>query len=211
MQTTPQTPVPSSLRALQKSFLSILGLSVLVGVIAYGAARNIPGTYEVHLSYMIGMDQKDTTSGFRYDGYYALSAADLFSTTLARIADSPETVVAAYEQANIPLPTQDAIRLVRSIESEKAAPQLVRLTVRDASQKNAERIADGLIVVMNKAIDEYNTKGLSSTVFHGVPTEPWTSQNSTLPLPIAASFFMVTFIAGIMWVLFREAMYRGAS
>lgn len=165
----------------------------------------------MYFSYMISMDQKDVTPGFRYDGYYALSAADLFSTTLASIASSPETIVAAYQKANMKLPTEDGIRLVRIVRAEKAAPQLVRIIVRDASKQNAEQLTLALREVISAAIDEYNAKGLSSIVFHGVPTEPWTSRNLVDPLPVAASFFMLIFLGGNMIVLFQEAIRRGES
>ncbi len=211
MQNDPHDTIIGSLNALRRSFFLVVGLSVLVGVVAYGVTKNIPGTYEAHFSYMISMDQKDAVPGFRYDGYYALSAADLFSATLARIADSPETIVAAYAKANIPLPTQDAVRLVRAVRSEKTAPQLVRIVVRDASKEHAERITSGLVFVMNNAIDEYNAKGLSSIVFHGVPTAPWTSMNQAAPIPVAASLFMLVFLGGNLVVLLREALKRGAS
>jgi capsular polysaccharide biosynthesis protein len=211
MQKDPHDTIQGSLNALWQSFFFILGASIIIGILAYGITKNIPGAYEVHFSYMVSLDQKDTTPGFRYDGFYAISAVDLFSSTLASIADSPETVVAAYKKANMALPTQDAIRLVRTVRSEKSAPQLVRITVKDASKKNAEQLASALMFVVNSAIDEYNTKGLSSITFHGVSTEPWTSMNEVAPLPVAATFFMVMFLGGNMLVLFREALRRGAS
>lgn len=211
MQNDPQDSIFASLAALRKSFFLLLGASVLVAILAYGVTKNIPGTYEVYFSYMISMDQKDAASGFRYDGYYALSAADLFSTTLARIIDSPETIVAAYKEANVPLPAQDAIRLVRAIRSEKVAPQLVRVVVKDASLEQAEQLASGIVSVTNAAINDYNAKGLSSIAFQGVPTPSWTSLNTPAPFPVALSFFMVMFFGSNLIVLFREAFKRGAS
>lgn len=211
MHEDPIRNIEDSLTALRKGFFLILGISIIAAIVSYGIAKNIPGTYEVHYSYMISMDQKDVAPGFRYDGYYALSAADLFSATLASMVSSPETIIAAYAAAGIQPPTQDAIRLVRIVRSEKAAPQMVRITVTDASKKNAEDLTAGLISVLGNQIETYNAKGLSSIVFHAIPTEPWTGQSKVAPIPIAVSVFTLFFLLGNMVVLFREALKRGAS
>lgn len=210
MQEDPKDAILSSLRALSHSFFPILGISMVIAFVSYGVAKKIPGTYEVHFSYMVSMEQQAVPSGFQYDGFYALSSIDLFSATLASVASSPEIVFAAYREARLNLPTQDAIRLTRAITSEKAAPQLVRITVTDASKKNAEQLTQGLMTVLQKTIREYNAKSGSSLDFQGVSTEPWTSYSVALPLPIGTSLFMLAFLGGNMFVLVREALRRGS-
>ncbi|HLC48811.1 MAG TPA: hypothetical protein VJI96_00295 [Candidatus Andersenbacteria bacterium] len=209
MQEDPRDAILSSLSALSRAFFLILSLSLIVAFIAYGVVKKIPGTYEVHFSYMVSIEQHDVALGFRYDGYYALSSTDLFSATLASIASAPETIIAAYIASGIQPPTQDAIRLVRVVTAKKTAPALVQITVTDASQKNAEQLTSGLMTVLAKTIDEYNTKGPASLIFHGVSTTPWTSVHAPLPLPIAASMFMLVFLGGNMIVLVRQALKRG--
>ncbi|MEK7500153.1 MAG: hypothetical protein AAB649_06120 [Patescibacteria group bacterium] len=198
--------VVSAVDALRRNFFLVLGISIIVFIISFGIAKKIPGTYESHFSYMISLEQKDAPSAFRYDGYYALSAADLFSATVASIATSPETIVAMFAEAHIALPTQDAIDLSRLVTSKKEAPQLVRLSVQSASKSNAEKLSASLILVMNKRIAEYNEKGLSSVAFRAVPTQVWVSYNAIKPLPVAASLFMLVFVGGNIAVLFRESV-----
>lgn len=210
MHTDPTDALRDSLSALRHNFFLVLGISVVVSILVYGIVNRIPGAYEVHVSSIISMEGNEVTPGFRYDGYYELSAIDLFSTTLARIADSPETIVAAYTRANIELPTQDAFQLVRTIVSEKAAPQLVRFTIRNASKDHAEQLSAALMLVLDDVIDEYNRAGRSSVVFHTVSTQPFTSYSVVDSIPVAASFFMLVFLGGNMYVLFREALRRGS-
>ncbi len=115
MQEDPTLFIRASFRVLARNFYKLLGISILVAILGYGIAKQFPATYEVNFSYMVSMEQRDESSNFRYDGYYALSATDLFSATLAGVIVSPETIVAAYGGANIPLPTEDTIDLVKSI------------------------------------------------------------------------------------------------
>lgn len=209
MREDSKNDIASSIDALRRNFFLILGISIVVFVFSFGVAKKIPGTYESHFSYMISIEQKDTTPAFRYDGYYALSAADLFSATIASIATSPEIIVAMFTEADIALPTQDAIDLGRFVTSNKEASQLVRLSVRSSSKSNAEQLASALISVMNNRIQEYNAKGLSSVAFRAVPTQVWVSYNAIKPLPVAASLFMLVFVGGNMAVLFRQSILRG--
>ncbi|MDA1169206.1 MAG: hypothetical protein O3A36_02630 [bacterium] len=206
MHKDPKNDVASSIDALRHNFFLILGISIIVFVFSFGISKKIPGTYESHFSYMISLEQKDATTAFRYDGFYGLSAADLFSATIASIATSPETIVAMFTDADIALPTQDAIDLGRLVTSNKEAPQLVRLSVRSASKSKVEKLTNSLISVMNKSIDEYNTKGLSSVAFRAVPTQVWVSYNAIKPLPVASSLFMLVFVGGNIAVLFRESL-----
>ncbi len=203
--------IHGSIEALFRFFFLIFAVSTVSAIFAYGVAKNIRGSYEVHFSYMISMEQQETAPGFRYDGFYGLSAIDLFSKTVASIANTPETIVAAHKRAGLALPTRDAIRLVRIVRTESAAPQLVRFTVRDASQKNAQALAHGVREVVNDTVDAYNGSGGESISFHGVFTEPWTSYDALNPVPVAAVFFMIVFVTGIMIVLFREAIARGST
>jgi len=206
-----QNDVVNTLYALRRNFFLILGVSIVISILAYGIAKKVPGVYEVHFSYMVSMELQDTPSAFRYDGFYALSAADLFSATLASIAISPETIVAMFHRAGISLPTQDATDLGRIVRSKKEASQFVHLTVRDSSKNNAEKLTTALISVMNERIEEYSKKGLSSISFQVIPTQSWTSYSAIKPLPVASSLFMLVFVGGQIVVLFREAIRRGAT
>ncbi len=211
MQEDPTLFIRTSFRVLARNFYKLLGISILVATLGYGIAKQFPATYEVNFSYMVSMEQRDESSNFRYDGYYALSATDLFSATLAGVIVSPETIVAAYGGANIPLPTEDTIDLVKSIRSEKVAPQLVRVRVRNASRERAEDISSGLMDAVEGSVDQYNQKGNTAIVFRAIATTPWTSTQRPDPLPIAISLFMLVWVGGNFLILLKEAIDRGPS
>lgn len=199
----------ASLQALSRNFFLTLAASIAAFALAYALASSIPVTYEVHNSLMLSLDVRDAASEFRYDGYYALSAADLFSGTIAGLASSPEIIVAAYTQAGISLPSKDASRIVRTVQAKKSAPQLVQISVLGKSAHDAQAISAALRSVLAQSVEEYNKKGDASVVFRAVFSEPWMGVRLSAPLPVALSVFLLVFFGMNMSVLFREALRRG--
>jgi hypothetical protein len=186
--------------------MKLLGISIILGILAYGIAVRIPASYDVHMSYVISLENREGTSGFRYDGYYALSTMDLFTTTLTAWATAPETIVRAYKQSGIELPTEDAVKLGKNIRAGKAAPQLVKVTVSDSSKDHAEQLARGVAAVIPELVDEYNKSSKNTATFSVVASEPWTGVSRVAPLPIALTVFVFVLIVCVIWVLFVEAI-----
>ncbi len=189
----------------------LLVVSLVVAVLGYGIAVRLPVSYDVHFSYVVSIEQREVAPIFRYDGYYALSATDLFAGTLASWIVTPETVVAAYHEAGITLPTEDAIDLTKNILAEKAASQLVKITVKNPSKQKAESLAKGVMGIVPKLIEQYNKNGTPAVTFSAVASIPWTGVSRIAPLPIAIVLFVFVFFAGIFLTLFMSALARGSS
>lgn len=200
-----------SWEAFVRRIPTLLAVSFIVAIVGYGVAVRLPVSYDVHGSYVVSQEEREVSSGFRYDGYYALSATDLFTATLAAWITSPETVVRAYEEAGVPLPTEDAIDLVKNIRAEKAAPQLVTITVRDSSKADAEKLAGGVAKVIPTFVEQYNTTGTPAATFSVVASQRWTGVSRIAPFPVALVLFIFVFLVGMVWTMFLDALRRGSS
>lgn len=190
-----------SWNALIRRAPRILLVSFLIALASYTVAAKMPVSYNVHFSYVVSQEAKEVPPGFRYDGYYALSASDLFTATLASWIAQPQTIVAAYEASSMPLPTQDAVDLGKYIHAEKAAPGLVNITVENPSQETAEAVAGGIAKIVPVFIAQQNTVGTPAVTFRAISSRPWTGTSRIAPLPIALVFFMFAFLAQIIGVL----------
>lgn len=180
----------------------ILIASFIVALLGYSIAAKIPVSYDVHLSYVVSQEGREDTPGFRYDGYYALSATDLFAATLAAWIAQPQTIARAYKAADVSLPTYDAIDLGKHIRSEKAAPGLVNVTIRDSSQNIAESVTRGVANIVPAFIAQQNTTGTPAVTFRGIASDSWTGVSRIAPLPIALVVFMFALFVQILWTLF---------
>lgn len=191
-----------SLEVLVSKIPRVLIVSFIAALASYGITAKIPVSYDVHVSYVVSQEGREATPGFRYDGYYALSATDLFAATLAAWIAQPQIIALAYKASDISLPTYDAIDLGKRIRSEKAAPGLVNITVRDRSRETAERIARGVAKIVPAFIAQQNTTGTPAVTFRGIASDSWTGVSRIAPLPIALVVFMFALFAQILWILF---------
>lgn len=175
-----------------------LPLWLLISFVAAGVtysvlARRGP-TYSVHFSYLVSLAEREVSAEYTFDGFYALQAIDLFTTTLTEWIQAPELLVKAYEAAGIALPVQDARRLQRSVVATKKAPQLIEVVVSGRDAATAERLAAALVVVTNRNVEVYHEEGAPALQFGVVATEPWTSVvRPTIPI-VVGSVFVITLV-----------------
>ncbi|OGY31600.1 MAG: hypothetical protein A3C02_04740 [Candidatus Andersenbacteria bacterium RIFCSPHIGHO2_02_FULL_45_11] len=180
----------------------ILVASFILALIAYGMALKIPVSYDVHLSYVVSQQEREASPQFRYDGYYALSATDLFTATLAAWVAEPHIIAQAYKAADIQIPTYDAINLTKHVRSVKAAPGLVNITVSDSSRQAAEAVAKGITQIIPPFIEEQNTAGTPAVSFRSTLSGPWTGMSRVAPFPITLVVFVFALVSQILWILF---------
>ncbi len=184
----------------------LLATSVGAAVIAYITVQRIGPTHEVHFSYLISLSEREAVPEYRFDGYYALQATDLFAATLAQWAKTPEVIVAAFEAARITRATDDPRLLSRAVSTAKTAPQLVEVTVKSKKRQQAEKLAAGLMTVMEHNIERYHDEGIPALRFRVVATEPWIGTRKLSAPVIVSATLVFTLLFGINAVLLIESL-----
>ncbi len=192
--------------AVKRRWLEILLVSVVAAVAAYGVVAWRGETYEVYFSYLISLKEQQVKDDFQFDGYYALQATDLFTTTLAAWTTRPEVVVRAYERAGVELPGRSARQISQGILAEKMAPQLIGVTVRHADKNKAMAIAQALQAVMEENVEQYHAEGIPALRFAVVGTVPWQGVSRLETRVIVGAVFVFVFLLAVNAVLLRESM-----
>lgn len=181
-------------------------ISVLLSLGAFVAIKKIGPTYQLHYSYLIALKDREAAPEYRFDGYYAISATELFAQTLAAWIKTPETIVAAYRAADLPLPTSDSSQLIRSITVDKQAPQLVSVTISQSNPDTAQKLAAGLQTVMQRNIDRYQNEGVPALRFQVIASEPWLGETKISAAVIVPAVFIFTLFFGINWVILISSL-----
>lgn len=198
----------SYIALLKRRLPLILLISVLAALVAYGVASRIKPSYIVHFSYTVSLAQRDVASDFRFDGYYALQATDLFATTLAGWLKTPEHVVEAYQEAGLTLPSTDARDIVKAVDVAKSGSQLVQVAVKNESKIDAEALASGLKTVIERQVRAYHDKGTPAIAFTVVADTPWTGLQ-TLPIKtLVSGVFVFVFLFLLNGVLLLKSIRR---
>lgn len=170
-------------------------MSVLAGLLAVGAVARMGSGWAVHFSYVVSLKERESALAYRFDGYYALQATELFTKTLAEWIVAPEVVAQAHRAAGLPEPGG----IIKAIEAEAAAPQLVRVAVRASDRVHAEQLAAGVQAAVRPGVP---------AEFQVVATEPWVAP-AGLNKKVAglATGVLVFFIGVNLAVLWESVRY----
>lgn len=192
-------------QAVTRQLPLLLVASFVAAIMAYGAAGAVSPSYQVHFSYLVSLRDREPSEAFRFDGYYALQATDLFAATLASWAKTPEIIVAAHQQARLTVATQDPRSVAQLVQAQKTAPQLVEIVVKQPTEEQAKALAQGLQRVMETEVARYHEQGIPALAFKVVPTQPWVGRPRVAANIIAMAVFAIVLIIGINSILLIES------
>jgi capsular polysaccharide biosynthesis protein len=194
------------IQAVKRAMPLLLLAALVLAASGYLLARSAGPVYEVHYSYLVSLKTRDQVPEYRFDGYYALQATDLFTATLARWTTTPEVIVAALNEGGISPVPQDAQALSRYVRSEKTAPQLVEVTVTGSSAAKAQRLAAGLQKVMEKNIASYHDAAIPAVDFSVVTTNAWTGVSQLHAGLVVLAIAVTVLFVGINIVLLATSV-----
>lgn len=181
-------------------------ISLGVSLLAYVMVEQKGVYHEVHFSYLVALREREGGSeDFRFDGYFALQATDLFAATLAELISSPETIAASFQAAGLPLPT-DAGQLARQVTAEKTASQVVQVVVRDPDAARAEALAGAVQATVADKLTTLDAHGIPALRFEATPTNPWVGVARLSTSVIVSATFLVTFFVLINLVIVRKSL-----
>lgn len=169
---------------------------LVIGLVAAGTVARMESGWAVHFSYVVSLQEREAASTYRYDGYYALQAIELFTKTLAEWIVAPEMVAASARAAHLPEPTG----IMKAVEAEAAAPQLVRVTVRAATRTEAEQLAHGVQVAVHHGVP---------AEFKVVATEPWVTPAGLNKKLVGVATGILVFFVGLNLLVLRESLRYG--
>lgn len=192
------------IQALQRARVWLVLFAGAGAVLAYAITLTIPTTYESHFSYVVSLSQREESQEFRFDGFYALQATDLFATTLAQWIQTPEVIVAAHKQAEIELVNTNPREITKIIRAQKTAPQLVEVTVRGDTAEDVAALVEGVKAVMDTRVDEYHDQGIPAVSFRIVAGDAWLGKTEVAHSVIVIATFIFILFAGVNVVLLAE-------
>ena len=195
-------------QVMKRTFPKVVMLSVALAVLAYVITARTGPTYSVHYSYIVSMSEREEGNDFRYDGYYALSATDLFTATLTAWTKTPEVAVRAYEISGVEMRSNDPQALVKLVSAEKTGPQIIEIVIKHKKKEIAEKLTEGLQAAMLENIEKYHNEGIPAVKYKVVTTEAWTGEKSLAVGVVTMGTFIFALLLGINGVLLVESFKR---
>lgn len=179
-------------------------LIVVIVMVTTGTALLVASTRPVRIgvsiSFAINRINREATTQYQYDGYYALQAADLFAQTVISWFSTPSVLLEVYQQGNIDPAIQSISNLPSRFTVRKYSAQNIVVKYTESDQARAEKVAASLITVMASKASKMNQTSEGKSLFEivgGVPAIAPATPNLGLLVAVAAvlSFALGLFVA----------------
>ncbi len=160
------------IKVIKKNIKIILAIAVLVTVSSYIFSTTRPITYETSLSLFITKEGTQETDNFKYDGYYALQASEIFADTIQEWMKSPEMVNEIYKDAGIDPNFKNIKSFTKKFKAKKMSPQYAEISFKTTSRADAGKISSSVIKVINsktKKLQENSKEEISFKIESGAP------------------------------------------
>lgn len=203
------------LKIIKKYYQLIILFSVLLAVATFFFTVRQSARYSSSLSLLVSNNQVQETSDYRFDGYYEVQAADLFSNTVEAWFRSPEVVSAIYEKALVNLDRSNIKELTKIFRSEKLAPHYVEVRYKTNNETESKQIAlaiDNVLAEKTRSLREVSENKTSFSVKGGAPvtvlTKPPIFINTITALVMG---LFLGFLIGIIKEYLKETPFNNKN
>lgn len=128
--------------------------------------------YLTSLSIAVNRINRQITTDYQYDGYYALQASDLFSQTLLSWFLTPSVLLDFYQRAGIGPNITTANELVSRFRARKFAAQNIVIQFTERDRDTAKKLADGISAVVRERSASLDSNVGGDATFDVVPSQP---------------------------------------
>ena len=138
------------LRAIKKRWVFVVVLTVIIALLGMVAANFIAKKYDVSISLAIAREGKQETVDYKYDGYYAIQASEIFSENVESWFYSAEIVKQILDKAEVQMDVRNVNAYQRFFSARKLAAQNVQVKFTASSEEQAQEILMAVDEVVNK-------------------------------------------------------------
>lgn len=192
------------LKVLYKQKVVIIVLTLLITVFSFLFSYFQPTLYDTSISFTINRTAKEKTTDYQYDGYYAIQASNLFAQTLMSWLMTPSVLLEIYQEANIEPNIDYLDKFASRFETKKFSPQNVAVRYKERNIETAQKIAQGIIKVVEEKSLELNRTSEGDSLFLVVGSQPViVPYKPSVPLVtvvgLAVGFLISCFLAYVIY------------
>lgn len=165
----------------------------LAGALAFSFLK--PVSYDASISFSINRINRQETTEYQYDGYYAIQASDLFSQTVMSWFMTPSVLLEIYDYAQIDPQIKSLTDLTSRFKTKKYSPQNIVVKYSERDEDTASKIADAIVSVVEQKAAVANQTSDQKALFDVQGAKPVIVKNE----PIIWLNTIVGFLAGLLF------------
>ncbi|MFH1366587.1 MAG: Wzz/FepE/Etk N-terminal domain-containing protein [Patescibacteria group bacterium] len=146
----------------------VIFILLLAGISAFLLSFFKPAVYDASVSFAVNRINREITTQYEYDGYYAIQASDLVSQTVVSWFSTPSVVKEIYAEAGINPDLDSLNEYANLFNTKKYSGQNIGVKFTMAEKSTAEKLALAMIDVISKKVADLNKTADTKALFEAV-------------------------------------------
>ncbi|MFA5070218.1 MAG: Wzz/FepE/Etk N-terminal domain-containing protein [Patescibacteria group bacterium] len=148
----------------------VVFLTVTAALVSFLISYFKPVAYEASLSFAVNRTNREETSQYQYDGYYAIQASDLVSQTVVSWFSTPSVVKEIYAKAGINPTFNSMNKYATLFNTKKYSGQNIGVKFTEKEEGIADKVAQAAVDVIRQKVLDLNKSADSKSLFEAVPS-----------------------------------------
>lgn len=190
---------------------TVFVLGIILGIGGFLVAYFYPPKYVASISFTISRVNRQDTSEYQYDGYYAIRATDLFADTILSWFITPSVLLEIYEKAHLDPQIKSLTSFTSRFKTKKYSPQNLVVKFTEKSKKRAENLSAAIISILEEKAVKINTTPQNEPLFSIAASKPVIVE--TKPSTILYTFlgFVLGIALGIIYIYLNRFIKENLS
>lgn len=190
------------LKILLEKKLLIIAFALVIGLVSLIVSFFLPSKYQADISLTVHRINRENTSDFQYDNYYAVQASEYVSNTLVSMFAMPSIVSEIYKEAG--LEEISVNQAIKSIKARQLSAHLVSVTVKLKNEEESRKVADSISKIISEKISKVEVTNMGKNSFAVEFSEPIVTRKKIDPVVILISGFVAGFLAACGFVFLKH-------
>lgn len=152
-------------------------LSVLVLALALSGLKG--AFYDNDMLLLISRNGTQNTADYKYDGYYAVQASDIFSDNISQWLSSASVVSEIYIRAKAENEMKSLKSFSKVFKADKLSSQYVRVRYSSKDRETAKNLARAMINVLQEKADLLSGASAEQIGFKVIYSDPLSVENKS--------------------------------
>lgn len=159
----------------EKNTVSAAVLILLVLTLAFSGSRGV--FYENDMLLLISRNGTQDTPDYKYDGYYAVQASDIFADNISQWLASASIINEIYLRAKAENEMRSLKDFSKAFKADKLSSQYVRVRYRTKDAETAKNLAHALADVLQEKADLLSSSSNEQIGFKVIYSDPLSVEN----------------------------------
>lgn len=199
------------IKIISKDKIIIIAIALIVGILSVLIANLLPAKYDASVALSVIRVNREETSDYQYDGFYAIQASNLFAETIVSWLETPAVVREIYEQSGKKDAVASLSDFAGAFKAKKLSSQNITVKFSSKTEEEAKTLASSLVSVVEKKSQTSLETSKKESVFEIKSADPVIVKRA---YDAAITFFagLITGLAlGILWAMGKNYFYENRN